>query len=123
MKLRITSFIALSLASTMALAASGSSVQDANSDGNISKDEFFGSMSDVGVYSDWDSDNDGLLTEDEFNELDWDYDFATWDADSNTYLDAGEFYDGYYNSYDEDENGHWDENEWDDAGDGGLFDV
>lgn len=123
MKLRITSFIALSLASTMALAAGSSTVQDANSDGNITKDEFFGSMSDVGTYSDWDLDSDGLLNEDEFNEIGWDYEFDTWDGDYNNYLDAGEVYDGYYDTYDEDENGHWDDGEWDDAGDGGLFDV
>jgi len=123
MKLRITSFIALSLASTMAFAASNFEAQDANGDGNISKDEFFGSVSDVGTYSDWDSDSDGLLTEDEFNEVGWDYDFVTWDVDGNSYLDGGEVYDGYFNTYDEDENGHWDDGEWDDAGDGGLFDV
>lgn len=65
----------------MAFAASNFEAQDANSDGNISKDEFFGSVSDVGIYSDWD------------------YDFVTWDVDGNSYLDGGEVYDGYFSAY------------------------
>jgi len=122
MKGRIATLVALTFASSLAMAESFT-FQDTNDDGKISKDEFYGSMADAGVYSDWDLDNDGLLSEDEFNEVGLDYDFDAWDGDYNNYLDAGEFYDGYYDAYDEDENGHWDATEWDDAGDAGVFDV
>lgn len=66
---------------------------------------------------------DDLIIEDEFNEIGWDYDFAAWDVDNNGYLDAGEVYDSYYSVYDEDEDGHWNLGEWDDADDEGWLDV
>ena len=96
---------------------------DTNGDGEISKDEFYGLVSDAGIYADWDADSDGFIEEEEFNEIGLDDDFDTWDADENSYLDTNEFYEGYFTAFDEDENGHWNNYEWDDAGDGGLFDV
>lgn len=122
MKNRLTLFLALIFAGSAAFAADFT-YQDTNDNGKISKDEFYGTVSDAGIYSDWDLDNDGFLVENELNEVGFDYDYDTWDADSNGYLDAAELYDGYYNVYDADENGHWDGNEWDDAGDAGFFDV
>lgn len=113
--------IALAFASTSAFAAF--SDQDANGNGQLSKDEFYGTMADQGKYSDWDLNGDGLIDEDEFNELGYDWDYDTWDANDDGYLDSGEFYDGLYTTYDEDENGHWDDGEWDDAGDAGILDV
>jgi hypothetical protein len=123
MKAQLTSLIALSLASSMSLAAANFTFQDANDDGKISKDEFYSTMSDSGIYADWDLNDDGLLDAGEFEEVGFDYDFDTWDVDGNNYLDAGELYDSYYDSYDDNENGHWDAGEWDDAGDEGFFDV
>ncbi len=123
MKGRFTTLLALSLASSMTFAAGSLSFEDANSDGKVSKDEYQNSLSDAGVYSDWDADNDGLLTDEEFDEAGFDNDFTAWDADNSDYLDAGEVYDGYFDSFDENENGHWNAGEWDDAGDEGFFDV
>ena len=96
---------------------------DANGDGKLSKDEYYGSVSDFGTYSDWDQNDDGLIDEGEFNDLGYDWDYDTWDASSDGYVDSGEFYDGYFGVYDENEDGHWDNGEWDDAGDDGFFDV
>lgn len=123
MKTRIITLLAFSLASTMTFAAGSFTYNDGNDDGKISKDEYYGTLSDAGIYSDWDTDNDGLLTEEEFDEIGYDYDFGAWDYDDNEYLDATELYEGYYDTYDEDEDGHWNAGEWDDAGDDGFFDV
>ncbi|MDV6317488.1 hypothetical protein [Chromohalobacter sp. HP20-39] len=113
--------IALALASTGAFASFSS--QDADGNGKVSKDEFYGAVSDQGKFSDWDLNGDGLIDEDEFNELGYDWDYDTWDANSDGYLDSGEFYDGIYTTYDANEDGHWDDGEWDDAGDDGWLDV
>lgn len=113
--------LAVGLASAPVQAAPFASY-DTNSDGMISKDEFYGSVADVGTYSDWDADNDGLLSESEFGDLGVDWDYTAWDADDNDYLDSGEFYDSYYAEYDANEDSHWEQGEWDDAGEAGLFD-
>ncbi|MGX0876852.1 hypothetical protein ACSSV4_001534 [Roseovarius sp. MBR-154] len=118
----LTAAFALATVTGPALAQSFVSY-DENSDGKITKDEFYGSVADAGIYADWDTNDDGLLDEEEFGALDTDWDYDTWDADANSYVDAGEFYDGYYSSYDVDESGHWDNGEWDDAGEEGLFDL
>lgn len=123
MKFHITTLIALSLSSSMAFAAGDFEFNDTNKDGNLDRNEYYGSMADASIFSDWDLDNDSLLSEDEFDEIGSDYDFDTWDLDDNNYLDAAEVYDGYYNAYDEDEDGHWNPTEWDDAGDEGFFDI
>ncbi|WP_456268830.1 EF-hand domain-containing protein [Kushneria sp. AK178] len=120
--------IALALSSTAALAAGSTfSALDSDGDNSISKDEFYGSVSDWGTYSDWDTSGDGLIDDDEFNTLvadrDVDWDYATWDLDGDGYLDSGEFYDGIYTVYDYDEDGYWQNGEWHDAGEAGLWDV
>lgn len=120
-KVLATLGIALVLGATPAMAKSFSNY-DADGNGNISKDEFYGSVADVGTYSDWDTDNDGLISDTEFDELGYDWDYDAWDADADGYLDSDEFYEGYYTAYDADEDGHWNDGEWDDAGERGLFD-
>ena len=116
--------LALTLSSTAAFAGNYDfNDYDANSDGNLTTDEFYGSVSDWGVYRDWDANDDGLIDENEWNDLDWDYTYTDWDADGDGYLDSGEFYDGVYSTYDADEDGHWSNSEWDDAGEAGLFDM
>ena len=96
---------------------------DTNNDGSVSKDEFYGLVSDAGIYSDWDYDSDGFIDENEYGDIGLDEDFDALDADDNAYVDSGELYDGYFSLYDEDEDGHWNDLEWDDAGDAGLFDL
>lgn len=99
---------------------------DTNNNDRISKDEFYGYVGDLGVFSSWDSDRDGLLDENEYNELGLGENFAdydAWDDDNDGFVDATEAYDHIFSGYDADESGHWENGEWDDAGDAGLFDV
>lgn len=96
---------------------------DTNENREISKDEYYGSIADMGTYSDFDWNSDGLIEENEFSEIDVDGDFDAWDANNDDYLDSGEFYDGVFDQYDADNNDIWDNNEWDDVGDVGVFDV
>lgn len=96
---------------------------DADADGALSADEYYGYVSDVGIYSDWDADKDGFIEDDEFGLLGLDDDWTDWDVDRNDYLDSGEMYDGLFSAYDENEDGHWDGGEWDDAGAAGVFDL
>ena len=114
--------ITLALSSTVAFAASFNDY-DSSGDGKITKDEFYGSVNDMGTYSDWDTSGDGLIDENEWTTLGWGYDYNTWDANYDGWLNSGEFYDGTYRTYDANEDGHWDNGEWDDAGEAGLFDV
>lgn len=97
---------------------------DTNDDGKITKDEYHGTIADVGIYSDLDLDDDGYLTDDEFYETDFDdglYD--DWDVNDDDLLDDDEFYDGAFTYYDENEDAHWNNGEWDDAGDAGFWDL
>lgn len=115
--------LALGFGTASVAADSSYSDWDDNGDGNITTDEFYGSASDWGIYSDYDLDNDGLYNEAEWNEFDWDYDYATWDTNDDGFIDSGEYYDGVFTTFDANEDGHWDEGEWDDAGEAGVFDL
>lgn len=96
---------------------------DTDNSGEISKDEFYGLVSDAGIYSDWDADSDGFIDENEYNDMDLAADFDELDINDDSWVDSDEFYDGYFTAFDENEDGHWNDLEWDDAGDAGLFDV
>jgi hypothetical protein len=96
---------------------------DADADGALSADEYYGYVTDVGIYSDWDADGDGFIEDDEFGLVGLDEDWTDWDVDRNDYLDSAEMYDGIFGVYDENEDGHWDGGEWDDAGEAGIFDL
>jgi hypothetical protein len=110
------------MASSLAVAADFGKF-DANADGILDTNEYYGYVSDAGMYSGWNADNNGLIEENEFGKMGVDNKFSDWDEDTNGCLDTTEVYDGLYSSYDENENGHWDNGEWDDAGDSGLFDL
>lgn len=114
---------AVSLAASFALAETSFESLDADSDGSVSKDEYYGLVSDAGVFADWDADSDGLIDENEFEGIGLDDDYASWDMDGNDYVDSGEFYDSYFGYYDRDEDSHWNGTEWDDAGETGVFDY
>ena len=78
--------------------------------------------------STWDTDEDGILSEEEFgtgfgeNEA-----FDTWDADGDGLLSEDEFKSGVFGSYDEGDSGAIEERKLgdigDDVGDGGFWDV
>lgn len=107
--------IALMLTSGLAFAANGDTnmsngnsntyaSMDANSDGNVSKDEFYAYYDDADVFGIWDANQDGLIDEDEF-------------------------VDGLYGYYDDNDDGTIDDAEWedgimvDDSGDNGFWDT
>jgi hypothetical protein len=96
---------------------------DKNGDDRITLDEWHGGIAGAGVFSGRDVNDDRRLDENEFGALDFDEEFDAWDANDDDYLDDDEYYDGAFDYFDEDENGHWDGNEWDDAGDRGFWDV
>lgn len=123
MRNQLTLAVAVSLFSASAFAQTTFESLDENGNGSISKDEYYGLVSDAGIYPDLDADSDGLIEQNEFEGIGLDDDYASWDLDENHYLDSGEFYDGYFGYYDANEDAHWDGNEWDDAGEAGLLDF
>mgnify|MGYP000088422713 CR=1 FL=1 len=108
-----------------AAAATTFATADTNGNGKISKDEYYGYVGDVGIYGDWDLNDDGLLDEDEWTDVDYsyDYDYDTWDLNDDGYLDDDEVYVGTFDTFDVDDDTYLDNDEWDDAGDEGWFDV
>lgn len=125
MKKCINSTLALVLSFTgaAAMADSAPTKYDANNDGIFDENEFYSYMGDAGLYSNWDTDSDGFIDENEFNEIGFNEDYDSWDLDNDSFVDASEFYDGSYKTFDANENGHWDGNEWDDANEAGWLDV
>ena len=101
---KITGVAALltSLAAVPALAQDSMSDWDSNGDGSISQDEFNTGWDEAGIYDSWDEDGDGTLSNDEFET-------------------------GIYDSYDADDSGAIEEPEFgdlnDDMGDDGFWDV
>jgi hypothetical protein len=125
MRTRVTSLaLALSLLSPLAMAQTvGFDDYDVDNDGLLSEQEFMGSASDFGAFDTWDNDSDGLLSDDEWGSIGLNEDFGTWDDDDDGFLNEDEYYSGTFDTFDENENGHWEDGEWDDAGDAGLIDV
>lgn len=115
--------VSLALCSASALADGAFSKLDKDGNGQLSKQEFRSTASDSKKFSGYDSNRDGMLGENEWNEADFDYEWATWDGNSDGFVDADEFNEGTFDYFDENEDGHWDGNEWDDAGDDGWLDV
>lgn len=121
--INLTLALVLSLTGMAACADSSRNAYDLNRDGIYSGDEFTSYVDKAGIFTNRDLNKDGLLDEKEYNELGLDEDFQTWDRDKDSYLSASEFNDGTFKAFDDNEDGHWDGDEWDDAGDAGLFDV
>ena len=119
--------LALSMAGpAYAQTATDFSFRDDNNDGVVTRNEFDRKLGDAGMFEHWDTDKSGLIDEREFNEIGFDEgfaDFDLWDGDDDRYLDSSEVYDGIYDGFDDNENGHWDGGEWDDAGDAGFWDI
>jgi Ca2+-binding EF-hand superfamily protein len=99
---------------------------DADGDGRVTQQEFQTYARQQAVFDRWDEDRDGSLGRGEFDAIGFDRetgDFAAWDEDGDGSLDADEFFRSFFRSFDDNEDGHWDDGDWDDAGDSGLFDV
>lgn len=96
---------------------------DANGDKRITLDEWHGGTAADGIFADRDRNDDRRLDQNEFAALGIDESFDDWDANDDNYLDNDEYYDGAFDHFDNDESGHWDGAEWDDAGDRGFWDI
>lgn len=119
--------VALSALSPLALAqggsASGFDAYDTDESGAVERQEFLGAIDGISTFRDWDMDGDGQISESEFQDIGLDGNFIDWDTNRDSYVDDNEFYSGTFETFDEDESGHWQAGEWDDAGDAGLLDV
>ena len=84
---------------------------DRNTDQQWDRDEFNTSMGESTIFNDWDTDRDGFLNENEYNEgtRNWQGEnrgvFGDWDADRNGNIDQNEFNEGTFNAWDADRNG------------------
>jgi hypothetical protein len=130
MRNRLYIAIAASLISAPLLAGGmhGEMKADLDGDGSITQAEFDAYVTENGLYADFDVNDDDFIDEDEFGAIDFDFGddakaYGDWDMDADSRLSNVEFRSGLFKSFDDDENGHWDGDEWDDAGDAGLFDV
>lgn len=99
---------------------------DVNDDDRVTQDEFRAYAQQQGVFQRWDEDRNGSINEAEFRRIGIDSetgDFETWDEDGNGSLSVEEFFGSVFGAWDDNEDGHWDGGDWDDAGDSGLFDI
>ena len=60
---------------------------EVDAEGGVTMDSFKSGFGDAGVFSEWDADADGMLSEDEFNAGV----FGRYDADADGYWNADEF--------------------------------
>ena len=60
---------------------------DADTDGSVTSEEFNEGFGNIGAYNAWDNDGDGSLTEDEFNAGI----YSSYDADENGVIEEPEF--------------------------------
>ena len=99
---------------------------DANADDRVTQEEFRGYAQEQGFFERWDEDRDGLIGQDEFDGIGFDQEvgeFEAWDEDGNGSLSNDEFWGSFFGAFDDNEDGHWDGDEWDDAGDAGFWDI
>lgn len=107
---------------------------DMDGDGLLNDAEFTAYTSENGVYADFDANGDGFIDEDEFDAIEFkddddsyearaELDVDTWDADDDDRLNETEFNTMVFSTFDENEDGHWDDDERDDADDAGMFDA
>ncbi len=85
-------------------------------------------FAEVGDFGVWDKDNSGVVTMGEWDTgFDNDALFTSWDSDKDGMLSNNEYGQGLYDAYDADDSGDWNETEYnafyDDAGDGGWLDI
>jgi hypothetical protein len=101
---------------------------DANDDMFVDQNEFGTGFDGGGIFGDWDTDRDEMLSEDEWNVgFGDDYDenrfggYTDWDADQSGMLDQNEFNEGVFGGYDEDDDDLWGESEYGAYEDDGWF--
>lgn len=115
----------LAVGNGIALAENPYSSLDSDQDGQISQPEYNSYMEDdTRRYEGWDQNNDSRIDENEWIDA---YpgergDFNSWDRNQDSYLDNNELNDGSFNSYDRDNDGLWNEDEVGSAAEDGLLD-
>lgn len=128
--LTLSIFITLFLAAGPAVAQCGFSDLDGNGNDLIENEEYNQGLFDSDYYSSWDSNEDGVLTEDEWgagtetwDDYSGDVGFSDWDSNYDNELTEDEFNKGFWNTLDDDDNNTIDQDEWDvfDSEEDGLF--
>lgn len=110
---RVPLATAILLISGLAFGEGSFERNDTNGDGQLSRDEYYGLISDAGIYSDYDTNGDDILDVNEVESITKEVDFSTWDTDGDGYVSDTEFYDVTFDYYDRDGDGRWDDDEWD----------
>jgi Ca2+-binding EF-hand superfamily protein len=123
MKMQLAVALGLVMGSTSAFAQKDFSNWDNDNNGAVSQQEFAQGIKKQGFFDRWDDDGNGQLNRDEFQEVGANTDFETFDANNDDYLTEDEFSTGFYDTWDADNDTMLSENEWDDASDEGWFDV
>lgn len=83
-----TAALALALSATAGLAQEATTFDiDRDADNGASFESFNASFSELGIYSEWDANGDGMLDEDEFNRGV----FSQFDSDDDAYWNEDEF--------------------------------
>lgn len=95
--------------------------QNLKRDGIYSGDQFTSYVDKAGVFTKYDTNSDNAIDQDEYNRLGMKGDFTTWDNDRDSRLNEEEFNSGAYRSFDENNDGRWDEGEWEAARNSRLF--
>ena len=90
----------------------GFDTYDADGDGFVTDDEFYGGFAASPYYAGYDADGDGLINDAEFGATGFGYDYATYDLDGDGYLADDEFYGGVYDTWDADRDGVLDRTEF-----------
>ncbi len=119
MKIAASSALALSLLAVPAVAQEFSE-WDSDGDGAISEEEFNTGFGENEAFNTWDANDDGGLDETEFGTGFGDREvgeFSEWDESGDGLVDNEEFNAGVYGNYDADDSGVIEEPEFGDMGD------
>ena len=109
--------------SSHSVLSDGMSQYDADGDGALSRDEFHGTVRESRVPSAWDNNEDGRLDASEWEGTESEDDFLSWDKDFDGHVDSDEYHNHRFDDYDQDQDGYWNDDEWDDAADDAFWDV
>lgn len=137
MRKTLYSAIAASLLASTAFADVDLVDWDSDNDGVISSAEYRDHMSEHDVIGRYDHDDDDLIdttewtkftddADDEFDlydDHDWDEEYQAWDVDNDRQVSESEFNDGLFAMFDENDNGIWEEEEWEDFDDSEWWEI
>lgn len=120
-KLAMAVIVALGSASLLACSPNDA---DNEVDGSIDKNEFIDRVSEVGVFEEWDVNDDDHLSQQELSQHDeYNLIYKSWDEDGDGQLSEDEFHEGLYTHYDGNNDDSIDQNEWNQAKNAGWMSV